>query len=139
MSPMCRYMSYHVHMAVMTTTTTTLDQITWGDRLRRLRINRHMTQNQFADSIGLSRPAIGQYELMDDEPRAHRLVENSVELVYGREAADFLRGLPHRDSNTEPAGYVFPHGNAGGYRSQPGRLRVSRTVEPATVTGFEAA
>ncbi len=81
--------------------------MTWGDRLRRIRLNRHFDQETFADQIGIAKPTVGKYEVMPMTPRNHRLIENSVELRFGADAAAFLRGrLPHLDSNQEPAGHV---------------------------------
>jgi len=71
---------------------TAADEVTWGDRLRRIRINRHMGQEAFADELGVAKPTIGKYEVMTTPPRTRRLIENSVELRFGQQAAAFLRG-----------------------------------------------
>ena len=67
------------------------DEITWGDRLRRLRLNRDMDQRQFAAMLDVRPATIGNYEVSGHKPRTAALVENSVELRFGPEAARFLR------------------------------------------------
>lgn len=90
----CRAMSYTVAMA---TTQTGADEVTWGDRLRRLRINRHLNQDELADALGVTKPTVGKYELLPFTPRNHRLVENVIELRFGADAAAFLRGRQPTD------------------------------------------
>lgn len=68
------------------------DQVTWGDRLRRIRINRHMDQSDMADLLGVAKPTVGKYELAVSPPRQRKLVENTIELRFGAAAAAFLRG-----------------------------------------------
>ena len=98
----CRVLSYTVAMATQETAAGAADEITWGDRLRRLRINRGLDQRHFAELIGVAKPTIGKYELAIDVPRNHRLVENSIELRFGAGPADFLRGIP---AGRQPTGY----------------------------------
>ena len=85
-------MTYTVAMATAQTHLQTSDEVTWGDRLRRIRLNRHMDQRHFAAAIGVAKPTVGKYEMLGIVPRNHRLVENSVELRFGPQAAAFLRG-----------------------------------------------
>lgn len=66
--------------------------MTWGDRLRRLRLNRGMDQAELAELLGVAKPTIGKYELMPSAPRQRKLVENTIELRFGARAAAFLRG-----------------------------------------------
>lgn len=70
-----------------------IDATTWGDRLRRIRLNRHLDQGQFAAVLGgIKKPTVGKYELLTSPPRNHELVEAAVELAFGKLAADYLRG-----------------------------------------------
>ena len=84
-----------------------VDRTTWGDRLRRIRLNRHLDQGHFAALLGgIKKPTVGKYELAGDPPRNHELIEAAVELKFGKEAADYLRG------QIQPSDYkswfVFP-------------------------------
>ena len=89
----CRAMSYTVVMATTQRVPQLgADEVTWGDRLRRIRINRQLNQDELADALGVTKPTVGKYELLPFTPRNHRLVENVIELRFGRAAADFLRG-----------------------------------------------
>ena len=65
---------------------------TWGDRLRRIRLAHGLDQGAMADAIDVRKATIGKYELQPSTPRAHRLIENSVELHFGPAAAAYLRG-----------------------------------------------
>lgn len=71
-----------------------VDQVTWGDRFRRLRLNRSPGQREFAAVLGIPQGTIGGYERADHRPRGAAGVEAIIELHFGREAADFLRGCP---------------------------------------------
>ena len=64
--------------------------VTFGDRLRRLRLSQGMDQKQFGDAIGVSGATVGKYELQLHDPRQARLVLNSIRLVYGKDAAAFV-------------------------------------------------
>lgn len=75
----------------MTTPTLTgLPQITFGDRVRRLRLDVGMTQDEFADAIGVGRATIGKYELLREAPRTYRLMRNSLELRFGSGVAEWV-------------------------------------------------
>lgn len=84
-----------------------VDWTTWGDRLRRIRLNNHMDQAQFAEVIRVKKPTVGKYELQPTPPRMKGLIEDSVELHFGKGAADYLRGeIPTRDYEKETSGVV---------------------------------
>lgn len=66
-------------------------RITFGDRVRRLRITYGMNQEKFGESIAFSGAAVAKWERMDHTPRSGRRIINAVELRFGPEAARFLR------------------------------------------------
>lgn len=81
--------------------------ITFGDRVRRLRLNLHLTQDEFADTIGVGRATIGKYELLVEAPRTHRLMRNSLELRFGRDVAQWVmtgETRPHDGGGTTHGG-----------------------------------
>lgn len=80
------------------------DETTWGDRLRRIRLNRRMDQREFAAAIGVKPATVGNYETSDHEPRTSALVANTIELRFGPAAAEFLRG-------PQPTDYGFRRGH----------------------------
>ena len=76
--------------------------VTFGDRLRRLRLSRGMDQKQFGDAIGISGATVGKYELQLHDPRQSRLVLNSIRLVYGKDAAAFVAGEDPQPTGCRP-------------------------------------
>lgn len=87
----CRRLAYADVMSTQPVGAIHPDEITWGDRLRRLRLNRDMDQRQFAAMLDVRPATIGNYEVSGHKPRTAALVENSVELRFGPDAARFLR------------------------------------------------
>ena len=80
--------------------------MSWGDRLRLVRTDvARLDQRAFAESIGMKHGTYGGYETMRVNPRAARLVANSIELRWRVPAAWVLGELPHPDSNWKPADY----------------------------------
>lgn len=67
-------------------------QITFGDRVRRLRTALHLAQDEFGAAIDYSGAAVGRWETMDHTPRSSKRVIAAVELRFGARAAAFLRG-----------------------------------------------
>ncbi len=96
-------MSHDVGMTTMPNDSEPL-HITFGDRLRRLRLSHGMDQKQFGDAIGVSGAAVGKYELQLHVPRQSRLILNSIRLVYGEQSAAFVAG-----SDPQPTGYRPRH------------------------------
>lgn len=67
-----------------------IPHITFGDRLRRLRLDVGVTQSQFGDLIGLSAGTIAKYELMPEPPARPRVLRNLLELRYGAGIATWV-------------------------------------------------
>jgi len=78
--------------------------ITFGDRMRRLRLTLNLTQDEFAEQIGLSSATIGKYELLERPTRSAKHVAATIQLRYGVPRTWLLDGLPRQDSNLEPVG-----------------------------------
>ena len=89
------------------------DETTWGDRLRRIRLNRRMDQREFAAAIGVKPATVGNYETGDHEPRTSALVANTIELRFGPQAAEFLRGPQPTDYGSRPRRLVLVRGLNG--------------------------
>jgi transcriptional regulator with XRE-family HTH domain len=98
---------------------------TWtvGDRLRKARETAGLDQTELADAMGVSRRTVSTYEVGGEEITRKRIVLNawalatgvSVEWLVGSDGPfDGARsrsgfGLPHVDSNHEPAGSWGKH------------------------------
>lgn len=82
--------------------TNALYRITWGDRIRRIRIQHGLDQRGLAQLLGVSPAAVGQWEKGDHTPRSHTLIEYAVEARLGREAAEFLRGTGFTSTGFAP-------------------------------------
>lgn len=62
-----------------------------------------MDQAQFAEVIRVKKPTVGKYELQPSAPRMKGLIEDSIELHFGKPAADYLRGsTTDYESETSP-------------------------------------
>jgi transcriptional regulator with XRE-family HTH domain len=64
--------------------------ITFGDRLRRLRLETRTTQDGFGDMIGLSGATIAKYELRSERPVRDRVLRNLLTLRFGQPVADWV-------------------------------------------------
>ena len=102
----CRMMSHDVGMTTMQNASESL-HVTFGDRLRRLRLSQGMDQKQFGDAIGVSGATVGKYELQLHDPRQARLVLNSIRLVYGKDAAAFVVGADPQPTCCRPRHLVL--------------------------------
>lgn len=72
-------------------------RVTFGDRLRRVRLNTGLTQDQFAVTIGVSGAAIGKWELQQEDPRNAQMIANAVQAVHGVPACWLLCGVCQDD------------------------------------------
>lgn len=99
-------MSHDVGMTTMQNASESL-HVTFGDRLRRLRLSQGMDQKQFGDAIGVSGATVGKYELQLHDPRQARLVLNSIRLVYGKDAAAFVAGADPQPAGCRPRHLVL--------------------------------
>ena len=86
----CRLLTYSDVMSIQPAGAL-VPRITFGDRVRRLRITYGMNQEAFGESIAFSGAAVAKWERMDHTPRSARRIINAVELRFGPEAARFLR------------------------------------------------
>lgn len=103
----CRSVSYIVAMSTVHPLSDY--RTTWGDRLRRIRLAHGLDQEEMGMAIDVKKATVGKYELQPTTPRAHRLIENSVELHFGTRAAEYLRGVPSTDYELEGSRVlVFP-------------------------------
>ena len=110
-----------------------------GDEVRAMAARRRMTAARLARAIGMtemtmSRRLSGRYPFDVEELAA-------ISATLGCRVSDLLpqARLPHRDSNTEPAGYRILHGSLRGYR-MPGRRLPDTWRRPVgAVTGSEVA
>lgn len=76
-------------------------RIGFGDRLRRVRIEAKMTQDEFGEAVGLAGATIGRYELVSHQPKTAKVVANSVQLRFGIPAEWLLSGeLPSPTQST---------------------------------------
>lgn len=85
----------------------------FGDRVRKVRREAGLTQRQFAAELGVTAASVDAWESDRNKPRdligMASLIEDAFSLphgwVLGYAEPARIRRLPHRDSNTEPAGY----------------------------------
>lgn len=92
---------------------------TFGDRLRKIRRVQNLTQDEFADQMGVNRKSLAAWELDSWLPRGVVAFAKRLQLLYGVPVAwtlgidDGPTGgpgngkLPHLDSNQEPAGSLL--------------------------------
>lgn len=104
---------------------------TFGDRVRRLRLDLGLTQGDFADSIGIARATVGKYELLAEPPRGIRLFRNSVALVYGADVADWIMG-------TTTGGVWARHPAYGWPVDSPSRVSLPPSWSPFDTAGTSA-
>lgn len=92
----------------------TVPQWTPGDRLRKAREQAGYSQQELAENMGVARNTIGNYEL-DASERPRKIVLRAWALATGVDlrwletgigSPHNPDGLPHHDSNVEPAGYT---------------------------------
>lgn len=92
---------------------------TFGDRLRKARRVIGINVEQLAETVGVSKAAVSQWETGATTPRSVNAVARRIELAYGIPAAWLLGqetptqpepdggiSWAHRGSNSEPAGSV---------------------------------
>src|SRR4051812_33503404 len=83
---------------------------TYGDRLRKVRRDHHLTQIQLAELLHVTAKAVDAWECDRNKPRDVVAMSTRIEDEFGLVRgwmlgyADGL-GLPHLDSNQEPADY----------------------------------
>lgn len=78
-----------------------IPQITYGDRLRRVRLDQGLNQEQFAAEVGADRAQIARHELMTVPPqRNRRALAAMVELRYGVPSEWLLTGDTHEYHDT---------------------------------------
>lgn len=87
--PPCRLLSYAVVMATQAVSFP-VPHITFGDRLRRLRLDTRTTQDMFGDMIGLSGATIAKYELRTAAPVRERVLRNLLALRFGQAVANWV-------------------------------------------------
>ena len=105
----CRLVSYSVAMSTNTAGALPLPHVTFGDRLRRVRLNTGLDQRTFAETIAISHAALGKYELSPHTPRVAKLVANSVQLAWGVPAVWLLTGeTPGDDPSVRREGLEPP-------------------------------
>lgn len=84
--------------------------VTVGDRLRRLRLEQHLNQDEMGDKLGISGATIGKYELAPKPPRP-RVLRNLLKLAYGEEVAEWVMSgvanTPTRDYEMEASRQRF--------------------------------
>jgi transcriptional regulator with XRE-family HTH domain len=72
----------------------TIPVFTYGDRLRRARLDTGLTQQQFAEQIGVTQAIISRHEMMDAPPtRNRRVVALLVQMRYGVPSDWLLTGV----------------------------------------------
>ncbi len=110
----CRFVTYTDVMSIQANRGMyPLPHITFGDRVRRLRITLDMNQRDFGESIAFSGAAVAKWERMDHEPRSVQRIINAVQLRYGVEIAEFLRGPQPTDYGSRPRHLVLVRGLNG--------------------------
>lgn len=96
-------MSYSVVMGTMYIPT-----ITFGDRLRRLRLDLHMTQGDLARAVNVSTATIGKYELLDEPTRTATHLAATIQLLYGVPREWLLTGtVPAQRAGIESREYQY--------------------------------
>jgi transcriptional regulator with XRE-family HTH domain len=65
--------------------------VTVGEKLRKAREKRGLTQRQVAELVGVSQPAIQRWEAGDGSPRPKKL--RKVAEVYGLRPQDLIPGV----------------------------------------------
>ena len=68
-----------------------------GNKIRKSRDLAGLTQEQLAESIGVTRSAIAQYESGEKEPTVHRLADMAIALGV---SADYLLGIERNPLTT---------------------------------------
>lgn len=85
---------------------------TFGDRIRKARRVVGITTDELAQTVGVSKQAVSQWETGATTPRSVHAIARRIQIAYGIPAA-WLLGLDeptgggtwaHRGSNPEPAG-----------------------------------
>jgi transcriptional regulator with XRE-family HTH domain len=78
-------------------------EITYGDRVRRARLSTGLTQQEFADQVGVTSTLLGRHEGMDEPPtRNRRALAVMIEHAYGIDADWLLTGeAPGSSEGTE--------------------------------------
>ena len=71
----------------------TVLEMTYGDRVRRARLAQGLTQEQFADEVGVTPTLLGRHETSDEPPtRNRRALAAMIQLRYGIDADWLLTG-----------------------------------------------
>ena len=87
--------------------------ITFGDRLRRLRMDLHLSQDELGQEIGVSGATIGKYEVLPRPTRMARHVAASIQLRYGVPAEWMLTGsIPQGPSAADEAQVTHDYDSA---------------------------
>lgn len=60
-------------------------QIGFGDRMRRLRLNLGMSQDEFASALDISGATVGKYEVQGRTPRMGKVIASLVQLRFGKQ------------------------------------------------------
>jgi transcriptional regulator with XRE-family HTH domain len=67
--------------------------MTYGDRVRRVRLDEGMDQRRFAAEIGVEQPTLGRHERLDEPPsRNRRAIASMIQLRFGVPADWVLTG-----------------------------------------------
>lgn len=68
-------------------------QMTYGDRVRRARLDQGLTQEEFAEQIGTTQTLLGRHEKLDAPPsRNRRALASMIQLRFGVDADWLLTG-----------------------------------------------
>ena len=94
------------YLPFLSMTTNTVPQWTFGDRIRKIRRESGLSQEQFAARIRVTRPQLGAWEANENGPRDVVAVAVAIQHEFGVPAG-WVLGMPASEGSDLTGWYAF--------------------------------